>query len=76
MEKIFAITDNKGKYVDKTCLYYDKVDKKVIYDSYDNYISSVSLYYGEDADKWIAYLTEKAKEFGLKRKFIKQQIIF
>lgn len=74
MKKIFALKDNEGKYVDKTSLYYDINEQRVIYDCYNDFRDTVVLYYEEDADKWITYLNEKAREFGLNCNFEKEYV--
>lgn len=72
MKEIFVIKDNEDKYVDKNSLYFDEIEKRVVYDSYNDYRNTVTLYHEEDADKWITYLTEKSKEFGLSHSFEKE----
>lgn len=72
MKKIFALKNNEGKYVDRTCLYFDEITQTIVYDFYDDYRDSVMLYYEEDADIGITYLTEKAKELGLDCSFTKE----
>lgn len=74
MRKIFVIRNNEGKYVDKTCLYLDKITQTIVYDFYDDYRNSVILYFEEDADMSITYLTEKAKELGLDCSFTKEYV--
>lgn len=74
MRKIFVLRNNEGKYVDKTCLYFDKITQTIVYDFYDDYRNSVILYFEEDADMSITYLTEKAKELGLDCSFTKEYV--
>lgn len=73
MKKIFALKDNRGKYVDKTSIYYDKHEQRV-YDYYDDFRNTVLLYCEEDADTGITYLNEKAREYGLDSSFEKELV--